>query len=360
MQDYSNEIAQLREELASNYTESDLDSASLEELLEMKADIELYEFLDGEIENFTKENICSRDDLIKSIRETKAQYQHEAKSGERKHALAYYNILDSLLGKFEHRVMCTVLPDPLNEWWSYSYEISDGGINLLMNHFSWNHYGNSYDYRRDEAFILLEVPAKLLTVSEYAQIYGVEPVTVRQWIRRAKLRSAVKAGKEWRIPELAEVSKERGYRPCLYSWSKPLTDLPEKYDFLSEFKKARFWQDEESNDFFCVELYADQIGLEVEGNEDWECLQEGAPTVLIEDDNSLRLTNKLLKKYPDLNITEDGILKLTARDREDLELYMISNPLVRCFNVNSREGALAYNIVEFGNGYGDWASISVG
>ena len=70
MQDYSNEIAQLREELASNYTESDLDCASLEELLEMKADIELYEFLDGEIENFTKENICSRDDLIKSIRET--------------------------------------------------------------------------------------------------------------------------------------------------------------------------------------------------------------------------------------------------------------------------------------------------
>ena len=94
--------------------------------------------------------------------------------------------------------------------------------------------------------------------------------------------------KLWRIPELAEVSKERGYRPRLYSWSKPLTDLPEKYAFLSEFKKARFWQDEESNDFFCVELYADQIGLEVEGNEDWECLQEGTPTVLIEDDNCFR------------------------------------------------------------------------
>ena len=98
MQDYNDELAQLREELSSNYAESDLKSASLEDLLEMKADIELYEFLDGEIENFTKENICSCEDLIKSIRETKAQYQHEAESGERKHVIAYYNVLDSLLG----------------------------------------------------------------------------------------------------------------------------------------------------------------------------------------------------------------------------------------------------------------------
>lgn len=359
MQDYHDELTQLREELSSIYTESDLESASLEELLEMKADIELSEFLDGEIDNFTRENICSYEELVKSIQKTKEQYQNEANSSERKHALAFYNVLDSLLIKFEHRVRCTALPDPLNDWWSYSYEISDSGINLLMNHYSWEHYGNSYDYRRDEVFVLLEVPAKFLTVSEYAQIYGVEPVTVRQWIRRAKIRSAVKAGKEWRIPELAEVSKERGYRPCLYSWSKQLTDLPEKYAFLSEFRSARFWQDEESNDSFCVELYADRTSLELESDEGWECLQDGAPVVMIAEDNSLRLANKILKKYPKLNITEEGILRLTTKEREDLELYMIGNPLIRCFNINSREGALAYNIVEFGNGYGDGASIFV-
>lgn len=359
MQDYHDELTQLREALSSNYSESDLESASYEELLGMKADIELYEFLEGEIDNFAKENIRSYEGLIKSIQETKTQYQNEANSGERKHAPAFYSVLDSLLSKFEHRVRCTALPDPLNDWWSYSYEISDSGITLLMNHFSWDHYGNSYDYRRDEAFVLLEIPAKLLTVSEYAQIYGVEPVTVRQWIRRAKIRSAVKAGKEWRIPELAEVSKERGYRPCLYSWSKPLTDLPEKYAFLSEFQSARFWQDEESNDFFCVELYTNRIGLELESDDGWECLQEGAPAVMIAENNSLCLTNNILKKYLNLNITEEGILRLTAKEREDLELYMISNPQVRCFNINSREGALAYNIVEFGNGYGDGASIFV-
>ena len=333
-QDYQQDLSELREILSFNYSASDLEDASLEELQDMKADIELYEFLDGEGDNFSQANIRNKEQLLKSIQDTRAKYGKEAATEERKHAPAFYEALDNLLEKFERMVRCTVLPDPLNDWWSYSYEITDGGINLLMNHFSWDHgYGGSYDCRRDETFMLLESPAKLLTVSEYAKVYGVESVTVRQWIRRAKIRSAVKVGREWRIPELAEVPRERGYRSCQYSWSEALTDLPEKYGFLSAFKGARLWQDEEDSNRFSVEFFSSTIGMET--------------------DEEIAMRREALEKYPDLSVMEDGVLLLTGKEREELELYMIGNPLIRCASIDSREGALAYSIAEFGNDYGD-------
>ena len=327
-EDYQQDLSELRESLSSNCFASDL---TLEDLEDIQADIELDEFLSGEIDIFNDSNIRNREQLLNSIQETRTQYQKEADSDEGKRTPAFYEILDNLLKKFENKVRCTVLPDPLNDWWSYSYEITDGGINLLMNHFWWRHsYGSSYDCQRDETFILLKIPAKLLTVSEYAQAYGVETVTVRQWIRRAKIRSAVKVGREWRIPELAEIPRERGYRPCQYSWSEVLTGLPEKYGFLSAFKGAQFWQDEENCNCFCVAFFS--------------------TTACRETDEEIAIRLKALEKYPDLSVTENGTILLTVKEREELEMYMISNPLVRCTSINSREGALAYSIAEFGNG----------
>lgn len=347
---HHNEFAELRKSLAGNYYASDLESASLEELQDMRADIELHEFLDDEIDRFKESVIRTKEQLIASIKATSVKYQEEATSAESEHSPAFYEILNNLLDRFGLAVQCTSLPDPLNDWWSYSYEITDAGINLLMNHFSWSHdYGGSYDCRRDETFVLLEVSAKLLTVSEYAETYCVQPVTVRQWIRRAKLRNVVKVGREWRIPELTEKPEARGYRSCKYSWSEILTDLPEKYGFLSAFRSAWFWQDEEADNRFCVQFSADIVNLI--GDEKYGNLfneQGEYPEDLI---------SEILGSYPELTISEDGILLLTAKEREELELYMIGNPLIRCTSINSRTGALAYSIAEFGDG--DYDGISV-
>lgn len=340
------ELIELRESLADNYSASDLESASEEELQDMKADIELYEFLDEEVNLFKESTIQTKEQLIASVRETKAKYQKEASSNKSEHTLAFYEILNSLLNRFEVAIRGTLLPEPLNDWWCYSYEITDIGINLLMNHFSWSHdYGRSYSCWRDEAFVMLEIPAKLLTVSEYAEAYGVQPVTVRQWIRRAKLRNVVKVGREWRIPELTEKPEARGYLPCKYSWSEVLTDLPEKYSFLSEFKFARFWQDEKNDNRFCVQFITDI------GNEKYNDLFEE------EDADPEDFTTAILGIYPNLTISEKVILLLTAKEREELEMYMIGNPLIRCTSIKSRTGALAYSIAEFGDG--DYDGVSV-
>ena len=71
-------------------------------------------------------------------------------------------------------------------------------------------------------------------MEENAKEYGVETVTVRQWIRRGKIRNAVKNGREWLIPELTELPG-RGYTSAIYMWYEYLYDLPNEYKFLTDY-----------------------------------------------------------------------------------------------------------------------------
>ena len=128
---------------------------------------------------------------------------------------------------------------------------------------------------------------QLLNVEQYANLYGVAQSTVRQWIRRGKIRSAIKAGNEWRIPELAEVNG-RGYSHGFYSWDDNLSGLAEEYKFINDYSSARITQDEENKDLFHIEL-----------------------------------SSKNLEKMPDMDID------MTTKEKEKFELVLISNPLVK-------------------------------
>ena len=55
----------------------------------------------------------------------------------------------------------------------------------------------------------------------------IEPVTVRQWIRRGKLRSATNFGGEWRIPAITD-PPTRGYSPVRYYNNGRLLVIPEE------------------------------------------------------------------------------------------------------------------------------------
>lgn len=64
------------------------------------------------------------------------------------------------------------------------------------------------------------------------------------------------------------------------------------------------------------------------------------------------VTNRctILRQYPALTLNNEGEIVLTRKEREDLELYMIANPLVYC---KSKEHEHHYNehIDEYGNEY---------
>ena len=295
---------------------------SEDELREVAAEQELESFLIDEHKNFEENTIRTKEALLESIEVTRSRYQAEATSDQGKHSESFYAVLDDLLSEFRRELVVKNLPEPLNDWWAYSYAITSYGIKLMMNFYRWSHsYGSCFDCSRADEITVFEVPAKMLPVSEYAAMNGVEPVTVRQWIRRAKIRSAMKYGREWLIPELAEIPKGKGYSPCHYYWKSTLSDLPAKFAFLNEFKSAFIDQSEEDKDKFLLSLSIDRPG---EYNRMIDAIAGTGSEI------ELDKIRDVLKTVPDIQITAGGKIILSGKDRAELELYMIANPIIHC------------------------------
>ena len=58
----------------------------------------------------------------------------------------------------------------------------------------------------------LSLAPHTVTVMQYAQAHGLNPITVRQWIRRGKLPEAKKLGILWVIPEGTQIPTRRNYK----------------------------------------------------------------------------------------------------------------------------------------------------
>ena len=131
--------------------------------------------------------------------------------------------------------------------------------------------------------ILAETP--LLDVQSFSKLYGTSEGTVRQWIRRGRLPGAIKFGNEWRIPELCDVSvRKNSVRK--YIWDSKLTEVPVEMDFLNEYDTIQINSTSENGKY---KIYC------------------SARFVFAHDDLELQLD---------------------AKEKEKLELWLISNPLV--------------------------------
>lgn len=140
---------------------------------------------------------------------------------------------------------------------------------------------------------LYSVSFPILTCAEFAERCGVDQVTVRQWIRRGKLRSAFKVGRDWMIPSTTE-PPGRGFTPGYYRVTDYVpSDAAEKYPFLSKVS---------SHDL----LKIDKGGY---GN-----------------------FNVLLTKLQ----TETILATLTNKEREQFEYFLMEASWVRCHLNNMR------------------------
>ena len=155
------------------------------------------------------------------------------------HSGKYYALLKDQIRNFKRKLELTVLPRTLEDWWRYTYELSHKGVRLYVEHINtiWlnEDTGELDEETVDQVFPLISYDARMLTVDEYAKLYDVEPVAVRQWIRRGKIREAEKAGKEWRISELTDVPRRARYEPATYKWISRLKDVPDEFSFLSDY-----------------------------------------------------------------------------------------------------------------------------
>lgn len=294
---------------------------SLDDLRENQANDHLEEFLCDEIEHFRETSILSKQQLLDSIHETRSRYKADSESENAKYDLAFYGILDDLLQEFSRKIQYSlVLPEPLHDWWCYSYSITVYGIKLNLCYIDWCGTSTGFAFNDYQKFTLLNIPAKMLSVEEYAKKYGVESVTVRQWIRRAKLRSARKVASEWRIPELTSVRLERNYESFVYSWPSKLPDLPEKFAFLNEFRGILLEKGERGAGYLATPY--------IEYDHTFSTLYDDAT-------ETIEARAKKLSKYPSLKINSDGIISLTSKEREQLEVFLLANPFVQRGNDSS-------------------------
>lgn len=256
---------------------------------------EFTEYLDANeeasLEMFRRWFITDPEGIVKVIQTQRGIWQGVKEDGC-VHTPQYFDRLLSMLDRFEEEVEGAYLIEELPAWWGYSVTVDTSGITLHMDYYSDPDARLFLAFQSDEdqyimpdqTFDLIKVESKLLKVEDYAATFGVDPSAVRAWIRRGKLPAALKYGREWRIPELCDVGG-RTYTQRTYRWHEELTDLPEEYSYL--------------NDYFEVILRRNP--------QDKKCY--------VADFVSSNIRNSVRKK-------------LSIKEREHLEMVLISNPMV--------------------------------
>lgn len=204
------------------------------------------------VELFRKQHATTKEEIIERIRQDHKKIMEHAAT-DILHSTAFYHTVDNLFEKFENAVMETILFEKLEDCWMYDYGINYSGAVLTLVHVDLYSVDDEgiVQYMPDQEFILVETNTRLLSVEEYGEKYKVENGTVRQWIRRGKIRNAVKIGSEWKIPELTD-PPQRGYTSASYSWQKDIQNIPEEYKFMLEYDNAFFYQDEDDKSLYRV------------------------------------------------------------------------------------------------------------
>ena len=309
------------------------------------------DFLLYEVDEFKKQSIRTKEELKNSIELTISAYQKEASEEKKNHVDAFYDTLMELLREFYRKVTVTDFPEPLPDWWFYSYQIRVTGIQLFLNYLSWEArevdcfecYSNIFS-----SLAFLDIPARLMPLSEYAEEYGVEAVTVRQWIRRGKIRSAVKFGSEWRIPELVELQKSTHYVPVEYCWGNDLQDVPERFAYLSKMRGVSIYQDSGNRRKFTILPYDDEHR--------W---------YFPDEPDEIEERKLFFAQYPELTLNDEACIVLEPKEREELEVYLIANPAVSIRSKSRGNGYSVYPeiglIAEYGTDYaGGGYTVSLG
>lgn len=165
-------------------------------------------------------------------------------------------VIVELLYEFLVYIRRMRLPKIKEPNWYFDYCWTQDGIRLELlycENIEFDEKGNISSMDISDTIPLAEVKCNYLSVEEYAEKYHVTVTAVRQWIRRGKLRTARKMGRDWIIPELADRPK-RGYEPVTYRWNKEIKNLILEFPYLGECRAIHLMQAKEKSKFEVVML----------------------------------------------------------------------------------------------------------
>ena len=150
---------------------------------------------------------CHSQTQYEIIEEFKSHYNYykendDLENQSKEHKEKYLKLCEKFLRNLE----TLNLPKLTDDWWCYCYLLKNDSIDLSLSFCSEIKIEDNEitEETFNDEYILLSVKCNYLSVSEYAKLYNVTEVTVRQWIRRGKIRSAKKQGRDWIIPDIAD------------------------------------------------------------------------------------------------------------------------------------------------------------
>ena len=235
---------------------------------------------------------------LKRLKKKIDRYGEEADTNP-KYPKTYYALMIVLLNMFYEKIDKAVLFEELPDYWTYGFTFEYDEFSLNLEHIKEYKLDEDNEYRSsryDAVYKLVTIRPTSFTVDQYAKFYQVEQGTVRQWIRRGKIRTAYKEGSEWKIPELSP-PPSRGYEGAQYKWIYGIDNLPEEYNYLSDYVIATFYQDIKDKSKYHVLLVSKE-------------------TFVSENPG-------------DVASTKNREMLLDAKEREKLELFMISHPQIK-------------------------------
>lgn len=190
------------------------------------------------LDEFNSITLRNKTDVVHAIGEIYEDiYFHDTNSRffNKKVVVDESNIGDikTVLERFYVKIKDDVFSEELEPWWSYSFKLTETGATLYLNHYVGIliYPDGSVMRITDKSIRYLNGKAEVLNVEEYAKKCGVSEVAVRQWIRRGKLRCAIKTGNGWKIPKLS-IKTDRGYSTANYYTDMPFENEPKEYPFL--------------------------------------------------------------------------------------------------------------------------------
>ena len=197
------------------------------------------------------------------IEEFKSHYNYyktnnDEENQSKEHKEKYLKLCEKFLEKLEK----LNLPKLTDDWWCYCYVLKNDSIDLSLSFCSELIVEDNEvsEATFSDEYILLSVKCNYMTVSEYAKLYNVTEVTVRQWIRRGKIRSAKKQGRDWLIPDIADKPR-RGYEDVTYYWEKLSPQLIEKFQFLDGYNSIFIFQNKNDKGLYDVILNNYKTGI---------------------------------------------------------------------------------------------------
>lgn len=208
--------------------------------------------MDIKEELFRENYLFTHEEVLKSL---ELFIEHEKLNEEPGYSNEVVKNRVKLCKKFIAVVKKCKLPVLTELWWFYEYQFFGNSmeLNLCQADEIEVESGEISGMTSTVEHTLITVECDYLTVEQYASMLGIEPVTVRQWIRRGKLRHAKKNGRDWLIPD-TEDKPQRGFTSVQYIVEKEAQIESDEFPLLSTCDSIVILQNQDNKSKFVCYL----------------------------------------------------------------------------------------------------------